>query len=235
VQLLQNVDLDTRRLILESGVFTLDLNGKTVVSARDTMDPYVLYSGGSDVELKIIDSTGTGEGKIESVAGSAVYFKSGKLTIDSGKVAGKTYGVYLNYREASAVINGGTITGDDIGIRLNAGSLEITDGTIYGTRYGVFNTGGTLTVTGGRIDASDAVMYESDAYIYPAGVYVGSASENTAIGGNVSIGGCCGVRVSSNNTTISGGTISGEEYDLLDGSLALTVDKNGTVQAFPAG
>ncbi|MBQ4641673.1 MAG: hypothetical protein IJB47_03570, partial [Oscillospiraceae bacterium] len=87
---------------VNTGTFTLDLNGKTLSSNKRTLE----VMGSADLTIR--DSIGGG--KIVSTGGSAVYLSGGKLTIESGIFEGSLDGVFLS-GSSTLTVKGGTFTG----------------------------------------------------------------------------------------------------------------------------
>ena len=133
---------------ISSGVFTLDLNGKTLSSAAYTLT--VRYSG---TMVTLTDSatggavTSTGEGY---AAVSPV--SNGKVVFNGGSYSGEDA---INFMEGGiAEIHGGTFTGT-YGYAVNVAvdsTLSIAGGTFSGPWASV-TTSGTTTITGGTFTA----------------------------------------------------------------------------------
>ena len=127
VTLLSEVDLGSNYIeIRGSSTFTLDLNGQTVKAAD-----YGAFNilGGS---LTIQDS-GTG-GKIES-SNITIEVNSGTLSIKSGTVSG-FYGVRII--SGTVNISGGAISGNDVGLFVDAGgNIALSGGTYNGKRTAI--------------------------------------------------------------------------------------------------
>ena len=87
---------------VNTGTFTLDLNGKTLSSNKRTLE----VMGSADLTIR--DSIGGG--KIVSTDSSAVYLSGGKLTIESGTFEGTLDGVFLS-GTSTLIVKGGTFTG----------------------------------------------------------------------------------------------------------------------------
>ena len=133
---------------ISSGVFTLDLNGKTLSSAAYTIT--VRYSG-TMVTLTdsatggAVTSTGEGYAAVSPVSNGKVVFNGGSY---SGEEA-------INFMEGGiAEIHGGTFTGT-YGYAVNVAvdsTLSIAGGTFSGPWASV-TTSGTTTITGGTFTA----------------------------------------------------------------------------------
>ena len=87
---------------VNTGTFTLDLNGKTLSSNKRTLE----VMGSADLTIR----DGIGGGKIVSTDSSAVYLSGGKLTIESGIFEGSLDGVFLS-GSSTLTVKGGTFTG----------------------------------------------------------------------------------------------------------------------------
>ena len=87
---------------VNTGTFTLDLNGKTLSSNKRTLE----VMGSADLTIR----DGIGGGKIVSTDSSAVYLSGGKLTIESGIFEGSLDGVFLS-GSSTLIVKGGTFTG----------------------------------------------------------------------------------------------------------------------------
>lgn len=110
VKPLEDIELDSK-IGITSGTFTLDLNGYEV-SLEEEIDVYVVFIGGSNVDLLIKDSSDAGTGAL--VGRTAILvdnaIENGRLQIDSGNFVGTVDAAALF--GGKITINGGTFTGD---------------------------------------------------------------------------------------------------------------------------
>ena len=168
-------NLSDAQYTIGGGVFTLDLNGKTVTGV-DNQTVFNVTGSGTDVTFT--DSASDTEGKVTAVGSlgdvAAILVQSGAAaTIEKGTYAGG-YAPLIVETEGKATVKGGTFDGAGSGTDsyypvYNKGSLTVTGGT-----FKTFNTGtyairaysGTTTLTGGSfIDKESgnscfAVIYE---------------------------------------------------------------------------
>ena len=144
VKLLKDIKLGMGYLYTEAGVFTIDLNGKTLSSTGMNSALDVFYG-----DVTITDS---GEGGMISAAsyGISVY---GNVTVESGTIHGDRAGIWVS---GSLTVCGGTITGDD-GIFVSEGQLMIYGGLIDGDGRGVCAEAAIVTISGGSIVGEDAI------------------------------------------------------------------------------
>ncbi len=167
VTILKNIDLGENYQSIDSGVFTIDLNGKTVSS----VDSNAVLQLDGDVDVTILDSkvdgtiTGEGDG-IYAWRGAAVTISSGTITggdcgvlvqsdstatISGGTISGRTYGVNV-VDDSTVTINGGIISSGNAGVTVTIGStVAINGGTITADEFGVYVDEGTATISGGTI------------------------------------------------------------------------------------
>ena len=101
---------------VNTGTFTLDLNGKTLSSNKRTLE----VMGSADLTIR--DSIGGG--KIVSTDSGAVYLSGGKLTIESGTFEGALDGVFLS-GTSTLIVKGGTFTGSRAMITGFGSNVEI--------------------------------------------------------------------------------------------------------------
>ena len=190
VKLLKNIDQGSSYQEITSGVFTLDLNGKTLKS----VGKYVLcvYRNGVDVT---IEDTGVGGTINGSNYGVYAYWNC-TLTIGGGTITGSERGIYAS--GCKVFISGGTITGKYAVRTASNSTVTISGGTIRSNVSGVYADNGTVIINNGSINGGPS----SD------GVYA-SGCKIIVSGGSIS-GGRGSVYASNCATTISDGTFSGE-------------------------
>jgi len=124
---------------VNTGTFTLDLNGKTLSSNKRTLE----VMGSADLTIR----DGIGSGKIVSTGGSAVYLSGGKLTIESGIFEGSLDGVFLSY-DSTLIVKGGTFTGSRAMITGSGSDCVIDLTAIDPTGFTLKNNGsGTFAPT----------------------------------------------------------------------------------------
>ncbi len=145
IKLMSDIDLVDGYVSAEGGSFTLDLNGKALLS-----ESYVLYLG-SAVDITITDSDPSEEktGRIESTGegSSAITVWAGdtsaiNLTIESGIIKGTVSAIRTdangNASGTTLTVLGGTLGSEYnaiyahcVGVTISGGTLETTDRTIY--------------------------------------------------------------------------------------------------------
>ena len=154
ITLLDDITLAETQYI-RSGKFTLDLNGKTLLSENGR----VLNLGG-DADLTIKDSGKDGTIETKAEACQAIW-NNGTLTVESGTVKGDV-GIDNN---GTLTFNGGTVEAVTYAAIDNSGTAYVYDGELNSEKgHGIKNsTGGTLYVYGGKIDGitNHATVYIS--------------------------------------------------------------------------
>lgn len=146
VKLLQDMDLGEDFLGIYSGVFTLDLNGKTL-SGTSTSDGALHVAGYCDVSIK---DSGVGGGISGAFAGIVIDSLHAGVYIYGGSISGDSYGVYTNYGMGGGVtVRGGVITGFEAAIH-GTGYTGIEGGVVSGTKYAIIK-GGILQISGGSV------------------------------------------------------------------------------------
>ena len=163
--LLDNITL-TETQYINSGRFTLDLNGKTLLNESEDV---LRVEPGADLTVK---DSGTG-GAIEStVEGFESIENAGTLTVESGTFKG-IYAAISS--EGCLVIENGTFEGN-YAVYMFGGSAKFNNGTfngdvwsfvsyeINGGEYtadciGINAEGGTLTITGGKFDIAEMRIF----------------------------------------------------------------------------
>lgn len=138
VKMMQNVDLGKGRLLINGGTFTLDLNGKTLVSAYQFTGGTINFHYQANPNLTIRDSSATettpGTGAVISNSRqSAVYSQNpDSLTIYGGYFyCGEASAI--NCAEATLTIYGGTFEAPTTtAVSLGEGALTIYGGTFTG-------------------------------------------------------------------------------------------------------
>ena len=186
--LLDNITLTAQQNI-ESGKFTLDLNGKTLLN--ESGDVLTITSG---VTLTIKDS-GT-DGTVESKAsGYYAIYNHGTLTVESGTVKGdggiKNSGILY--------FNNGTVEAVTYEAIENYGTAYVYDGVVKSeTANGILNKSGVeLYVYGGEISGVYGIINDGTAYI-----------EGGEIKGNSRSALC----LNSGTVEVTGGSFSGTDY-----------------------
>lgn len=143
---------------INSGTFTLDLNGQTLTITNNV----TLIIGGSGTTVTLTDTSTDKNGKVEvtSWSYSAIRVYDGANVIIK---AGNYYGVEV-YPNSSANISGGTFIGGTYSnVISNHGTLVISDGSFSGE--GISSSvqtydGSTTTITGGDFtEGSNATIY----------------------------------------------------------------------------
>ena len=158
VTILQDIALGDSYQKISSGVFTIDLNSKTLSGTNSTYG--VLYLIGSGVKVTVTDS-GTG-GTISGYYGvNAAY--DGWVTISGGTISGEQSGVVAQ-DFGTVTITGGTISGEKHGLAAYfGGRVIISGGIISGEKHGVYANDSIVMIKGGSIsgDSYDIFNYAS--------------------------------------------------------------------------
>ncbi len=217
VTLLQNIDLGSSNLTINSGVFSLDLNGFELKSTS-----YALNLVGESVNVTLQDSGETG--KITAAERAITADEYATLTIVGGTISSNSYGIYA-LRRATVNISGGTISSSsDYGVYAHFNcEVNISGGNINGNtavnvenqRSGSNYEGAVVNISGGTLNGTRYGVY----------VYEATAALRKKI-----------------QVSISGGTISGGTYDIYayyayagHGWVKLNVNASGTGATFPDG
>ncbi len=213
---------------------TIDMNGHDITyssSVTSTNYIFALNTTGSQNTLTLTNSQSTG-GNItnnstfdssSSKLDLVVYVARGNLVVEDGVTLTSTngYAVYVggfstaSYNngtiQATATINGGTVSGGVAGVVMwgdqkNATSygpvLTVNGGTISGGNYGISGNGTSgygptfIYIEGGTISGNTAIFHPQQGTIKVSG-------DNTAINGTEA-----GIQMCSGNLTVSGGTIT---------------------------
>ena len=155
-----DVDLGESYLTINSGVFTLDLNGFEVVGANSEFGTICLAG---TANMTLMDSGTTGK-LIGSAYAALVLSGNAVATVVSGTLEGPTegddsddFGIY-GKESSSLTILGGHISGCDFGVFLQENAIAtISGGTISGGKWDFHNYGSsktTLTVGDHGVGAS---------------------------------------------------------------------------------
>ena len=166
LKLLNNIDTNTE-VTIDSGSFTIDLNGKTWESSSSV---YIQ----SNANITITDSTTTGEGTLygtNSSGATILLFDTAVLNLVGGTLRGAGYVVNMeptgNPTQSKFVMSGGTLKTDEIeAIPAHGKSVTISGGTIEGEiRYitgeidlsGHSNPTGILIYTSGTLPENPTI------------------------------------------------------------------------------
>ena len=195
VKLLDDVNLGNNYLKITSGVFTIDLGGKTVTS-RGT-DTFWIDGSGANVTFK--------NGSIEAVM-SCVYVATGtanilnvsmSVTKERGGTAACINSGSNPYSPGKLYIDGATITsvGRGVGSVYNGASVEIKNSSISGEMVDIGKNNATLwigenvTFPGGLTCQKDTLNdYLAEGYAYwQDGKMLTVADDATSIDGDVTV------------------------------------------------
>ena len=175
VKLLADIDMGTATLRINSGVFTLDLNGKILSNNEDRGLAFITINGST--QLTIID-TATG-GKIFSTGLSTIRVRENSvLTFNSGTVECTDMDAIWYQSSQSSTFNGGTIIGGDSAIcSTTEGGLIINGGTLRGKYYAIDSDEASVTINGGTL--TGGVYISEDAnWVITGGTFTGEADDN---------------------------------------------------------
>ncbi len=153
--LLDDITITTFQLI-DSGKFTLDLNGKTLLN--ETMWVLRIQSEGN---LTIKDS---GEGGTVQTTdpGSSAILNYGTLTVDSGIIKGDS-GIDTS---GTLTINGGTLETVDYNGISNYGTTYVYGGILKNENADVISNSGTLYIYGGEMSGGTrSISNNGNTYI----------------------------------------------------------------------
>lgn len=171
---------------INSGKFTIDLNGKVLLNETAT---YAL-SIGSNADLTIKDS-GEGGTVKTNAAGSYAIISYGTLTVESGTITG-TGGID---NRGTLTFNGGTAEGSANYAIRNDGTAYVYGGKLIssGTEGSIDNnTNGILYVYGGEISGSKYAMGNVGTAYIKGGKFTGNShAALNLLSGTVEITGGC--------------------------------------------
>ena len=202
------------------GIYTLDLNGKTINTTAST----VLTA--KDCQLTLTDSSTddpTAWGTITTAAANTtkyvLYIDGGTLTMVEGNIVSPAYRGVNFTNGGNGTISGGHIStpgGVAVGIGATGGNVDITGNPIIeGSGNVVYYWGGTGTISGGYISNA-----KTSAVIYAAGTSV------------VTVTGDCHIKTTNLNPAASTGDatmyVSGGYFSVAIREV-YAVDKDGNV------
>ncbi|MCD8006713.1 MAG: leucine-rich repeat protein [Oscillospiraceae bacterium] len=201
-------------ILVSSGTFTVQdtssdasgyIDGATYTLNGSTYVGYGIYITGGTVNVK----SGT-------VAGyRAIYGSAGTLNVSGGTVSGTQIGI-MDGGSLSVNISGGTVTATHSCVYMNGGTVKVTGGTIGGTStsYGVNVQAGTAEISSGTIEGSTAGV------IATGGSSVTIGTESSTTGPNIT-GGYEAVEINTQATAttpsivkVYSGTLSGTSYGI---------------------
>jgi len=140
-------DLSTDTYVtIEMGSFTIDLNGQTWESSSCLM-----YIGGS-ADIKITDSTTEGTGKLLSTSINAsviMIYGSAELEVTGGTLENSgSYYAINSYKLSQVIVSGGNVVSSNNSAIFASGSLvKVTDGTITGSEIDIEYNAGTIDLS----------------------------------------------------------------------------------------
>lgn len=145
------------------------------------------------------------------------------VTIQMGANINAKYGVYSSSAEVNGTtysplieVNNGEITGSTYGIQLNAGTLTISDGSISD---GILVNSGSVNVSGGRIIGALA-----------HGILVSSGTLNISGSSAIVSGIYYGIYVTGGSIDVSNGSVTGGESGIYAGAGSINVS-GGTIES----
>lgn len=178
-------------------------------------------NGGINNGTYVLD---TGRNVYRMAAKISVY---GKLNFYGGKVEGQSYGINNNGR---GIVNlyGGNTAGQTHGLYNNdRGTVNLYGGKVEGQTYGLYNNGrGIVTLCGGDISGNESGIFSKDGEInvsrtdgatltVSGGVGVSATGGRINLTNGVVTGTANGLETrGSASATVTGGTITGGEYDI---------------------
>lgn len=137
----------------------------------------------------------------------------GILTVKGGTLEGSLYGIDNPAIASECIIEGGAINGTKYyGIYNYIGDVKISGGEISGTKVGVLNQDGNVTVSGDAIikgTGSDGVGIMNDYYLYGGD----NLPQYLEVNGGIISGTAAGVqnKVKDGHITLNGGTVCGRK------------------------
>ena len=197
--------------LLVQGDIELDLNGYTIMPTTEATDTTGLIMVLRDAKLTIDD---TSEGKTGKIAGGDNFYAAVQLTMKGESAEG---------REATLIVNGGTLEGHDAAVTGNGTrhntSITINGGTLISTAadgVGIYHPQvGTLVINGGSITGSSGIEIRSGSLVVNGGTITGTGEFSTTANGNGTTTKGVGIAIAQHTTKkdidvqIKGGTITG--------------------------
>ena len=182
VQLTENIEI-SETLVVTRDV-TLDLNGHVLkmtgdvsvlkVSDRATLtitdsrpqNPHTGSYGRLPAGGVITGGEGMNVTGIYNVGGAVFLENDTTLKLEGGTLTGNS-GSSIYIGGATFVMSGGTITGEDIGVRSLLGTFKMTGGRITGCRdRGVYVYNGNMTMSGTAYIGENPNARKGDIYVY---------------------------------------------------------------------
>ena len=228
ITILQNIALGDSRQRIDSGVFTIDLNGFEISGTNSYWGVFAINGAATNVTIQ-----GTGENS--RITGDYICIEmddNATLIITGGTISGGTTGLHA-VSSSTVTVSGGSISADVYGVLSENSTVTVTDGTISGGiigggpnegNIGVYAMDSTVTISGGTISGT---VYGMDA--------VGCTV--TISGGAIKGGYSALIARSCGTVTISGGSISGDGCDIVgeQSIITLTLGEDGVGGTFPGG
>ena len=194
VTILKDIDLGENYQRITSGVFTIDLNGCEISSAKNNYGALYLKGAATNVTIQ-----GAGENsKITDAFAGIEMSTHATLTITGGTIRGSIRGVYA-YGNCTVTISGGTITGNMSGVDVEISTVTIRGGSISGNNYDILNYNSTIALTlgGNGVGAT-----------FPGGIQVTGTTLNAILGEGVAYWqGNTMIIPADNATSITGGDV----------------------------
>ena len=182
VQLTEDIEISKTLLVTRD--VTLDLNGHVLkmtgdgsvlkVSDRATLtitdsrpqNPHAGPYGRLPAGGVITGGEGTNVTGIYNVGGAVFLENDTTLKLEGGTLTGNS-GSSIYIGGATFVMSGGTITGEDIGVRSLLGTFKMTGGRITGCRdRGVYVYNGNMTMSGTAYIGGNTNARRGDIYVY---------------------------------------------------------------------
>ncbi len=234
-----------------SGINLADINGQSIsIQNSGTISGAQAGIYAEDVQAEFsLENSGNiyAAGGISYLYGVSLQRVDNATIVNSGKISGDYYGLFLNGDESVArVTNTGTISGYSYGIWSSNTSLDLVNsGTIsgginaFGDDLRIANSGSitgdqALNLSGDQVSMTNSGRIAGDDHGLNAG-YGGDVSlmnSGTISGGDTALNSYNNTSVSLNNA----GTISGGAYGITSsGDGALSIDNSGTISGEQLG
>jgi hypothetical protein len=146
---LVNGSIDSAAYAIELGSTcdgcTLDINGSTLTESGDM--PLIQVAPAAQRSALSLENA-------QTKGGIFVADAQATITIDGGTLEGNGDNAALNFAGVTLDAKGATFTAGSspYGINLKAGTMTLTDVTVHGNQYGVYQLAGTSKVRGTKID-----------------------------------------------------------------------------------
>ena len=170
LQITKNLTLDLNGHVLKmtGDVSVLKVSDRATLTITDSrpQNPHTGSYGRLPAGGVITGGEGTNVTGIYNVGGAVFLENDTTLKLEGGTLTGNS-GSSIYIGGATFVMSGGTITGEDIGVRSLLGTFKMTGGRITGCRdRGVYVYNGNMTMSGTAYIGENPNARKGDIYVY---------------------------------------------------------------------